>query len=141
MAYMLPPERYPDVRRVLDPTLGEDALPSDIISSDIYQGEAERWVVSLDPAALTRTGSEQEAIHRAIIHKIASMLSPRIPQARQINMAGHTATFTFGETVSERTARLLSEATAYLATYITFVETIDVTNATVFVVTVSGRRG
>ena len=141
MAYLLPAERYSEVRRVLDPTLGEGALPSDIIASDLYQGEAERWVLSIDPMASSRTGAEQDAVHRAIIHMIASLLSPRIPQARQINMAGHTATFTFGETVPERTIRLANEAMAALLTYVVITETIDTSYSPVFVTTVSGRRG
>jgi hypothetical protein len=120
--------------------LGEDAVPSDLIASDLYQGEAERWLLGLDPLAATRVGDEQEAVFRSIILRIAALLSPRLPQARQINMAGHTATFTFGETVTERTARLLTESVSALVLFLPLVEVVDSAFSPAFVTTVSGRR-
>lgn len=139
MAYMLPLDRYPDIRLALDPLIEDDALADEIIESDLFLGEAERWALSVDPAAGTRSGEEQKALYRAIIKRTAALISPAMPQARQINMAGHTGTFTFSETPEQRTKRLFDESMAEFGYYILI---SDVTvNPIVFITTVSGRRG
>jgi hypothetical protein len=138
--YLLPIDRYNDIRYALDPTLGDEAVPDDIIASDLFLGEAERWVLANDPSAGTRTGEELKAVYRAIIYYTAGLLSQGTPQNKQENMAGHSATLSYAETASERTARLLGLAQAALDTYLVEIETITLVGAPVFVTTVSGRR-
>src|SRR5215213_517260 len=89
---------------------GEDALPSAVIESVVYLGQAEAWAKALDPLWATRTGTELDSLLMAIIYRTAGILSPYVPQAKQINMAGHTATFNYAETAAERTNRLLTAA-------------------------------
>lgn len=138
MAFMLPANRYPDIRLALDPLIDDDALETSTIESDLFLGEAERWALSVDPLAATRTGEEQKALYRAIIKHTAALISPAMPQARQINMAGHTGTFTFAETPEQRTKRLFDEAMAEFSVYIV-INTVQI-DPIVFVTTVSGRR-
>jgi hypothetical protein len=138
---ILPESRYDDIRVALDPTLGPVAMPSEVIGSFMYLGKAERWALTLDPLAETRTGAEQEALHEAIVYYTASLLSRVIPQARQVNMAGHTATFVYGETAAERTERLLGAANDAIATYLTTTEEFGLEMDPLFVTTVSGQRG
>lgn len=139
MAFLLPAIRYPDIRRILDPTLGDAAIPVELIESDLYLGEAERWVVRVDSLAATRTGEEQKAVFRAIIYYTAALISPGLPQTKQENMAGHSATMAFAETAQERTARLLGLASAAIAPFIPAPIPV-LTGAVVFVTTVAGRR-
>lgn len=139
MAFILPANRYDDIRRALDPLIDSEMLPTEVIESDIYLGEAERWIVALDPIAATRTGGELNSVYRAIIRKTAAILSPAYPQARQINMAGHTGTFTFAETPAERTARLDGEALDAVIYYIPALGVVSLDIPTFFT-TVSGRR-
>lgn len=137
--YLLPPDRYDDVRSALDPMLDEEALPSSVISSVIHLGQAEAWAKSLDPSWASRAGAELEALYMAIIYRTAGILSPYVPQAKQINMAGHTATFNYAETAAERTARLLTSAFDMLVTYLPSLLQEEVVTP-FFVTTVSGRR-
>lgn len=139
MAYLLPPERDDDIRRAVDPMLDYEAIPVDLIRSDIYLGEAERWALSLDPLGGTRSGVEQDSFYRAIVYMTASLISITVPQSRQVNMAGHTATFTFAETPEQRTARLAGIALAYIAAYLPLAAN-PTANMPIFVTTVSGRR-
>jgi hypothetical protein len=62
-----------------------------------------------------------------------------VPQFKQVNMAGHNATLQYGETTTERTARLHADAVGVMAINVPalLVATID---APIFVTTVSGRR-
>lgn len=139
MAFLLPVDRYNDIRYALDPTLGEEAIDDAIIESEIFLGEAERWVKSVDPTAGTRTGEELQAVFLAIIYRTAGLISPGLPQTKQENMAGHTATMSFAETAAERTARLLGRAETVMATLIP-VPAFTLVGSIVFVKTVSGRR-
>lgn len=139
MAFLLPTNRYPDIRRILDPTLGDAAIPDALIESDLFLGEAERWVVSQDATALTRTGEELKAVLRAIIYYTAALISPGLPQTKQENMAGHSATMAIDESSSERTARLLRLAQGAIAPLIP-APTPVLVGSIVFVTTVSGRR-
>lgn len=140
MAYLLPLDRYDDVRSALDPMLeGEDALPSAVIESVVHLGQAEAWAKALDPLWATRTGTEFDALLLAIIYRTAGILSPYVPQAKQINMAGHTATLNYAETAAERTARLLTQAFDVLAGYIPSLLTQEYVTP-FFVTTVAGRR-
>lgn len=138
MTYMLPETRYDDIRYALDPMLDDGAIPDELIESALYLGRAERWVLSYDAQAASRTGVEQEDIHLAIILKTASLLSPSVPQTKQTNMAGHSSTFAYAETPEQRGARLGNEAYTVLDTLIS----IPAPEATgiLYVTTVSGRR-
>lgn len=140
MAYLLPVNRYDDIRRAVDPTLEDEAIPDEVISSPVYLGEAERWARGLDVLAATRSGDEQEALYMGIIYYTAALISPMIPQSKQANMAGHAVTFTYGETVEARTARLIGMAHSQLSIYLSILLLADVTDAPLFVTTVSGRR-
>ena len=139
MGDILPQNRYDDIRYALDPMMDEVGIDDRIIESPMYLGMAERWARSLDSAADTRTGDEQESLYLAIIYRTAGLLSPTVPQAKQINMAGHNATFNYAETAAERTARLLSTAEVQIGTYIDLTPPVSLV-APVFVTTVSGRR-
>jgi len=135
---ILPRERYPDIRVAIDATAdGLTMLPDEVIESSLYLHKAERWAIGLDPLWESRTGEEQARLHEAIVLKTAALLSPSVPQARQMNMAGHSATFTYAETPTQRTERLsglaLEEINAYTA-----VAEIDF--IPVFVTTAEGRR-
>ena len=136
---ILPEDRYDAIRYTLDPGLDEEAVPTEIIASLAYLGAAERWALNIDPLALSRTGDEQESLYTAIIYRAAGELSPVVPQARQVNMAGHNVTLNYGETASERTARLLGLADAAIGSYID-TSADFVVNAPLFVTTASGRR-
>jgi hypothetical protein len=138
MAYMLPVGRYPDIRLAADPLLEDDAIEDATIASDLYLGAAERWALALDPSAGTRSGGEQQALYRAIIKRTAALIAQALPQSRQINMAGHTGTFTFAETPAERVKRLFDESLSELGYYLDL-QTIQ-TDTVIFVTTVSGRR-
>ena len=137
---ILPRERYDDIRYTLDPGLDEVAIDDEIIASVAYLVSAERWVLSVDPLAASRTGDDLEHIYQAIIFRTAGLLSPAIPQARQVNMAGHNVTLNYAETAAERTARLLGLADETIGLV---VDTTQVATAftPIFVTTVSGRRG
>ena len=128
------------MRSALDPMLeGQDALPSQVIESAVHLGQAEAWAKALDPLWATRTGAELESLLMAIIYRTAGIISPSVPQAKQINMAGHTATFNYAETPEQRTARLLRTAFDYMAGYMP--ELLQAaSDAPFFVTTVSGRR-
>lgn len=136
---ILPEDRYDAIRYTLDPGLDEAAVPTEIIASLAYLGAAERWALDADPLALTRTGDEQESLYAAIIYRTAGLLSPVVPQARQINMAGHNVTLNYAETAAERTSRLLGLADQMLHTYLV-VENVLTINAPLFVTTAQGRR-
>jgi len=137
---LLPSDRYEDIRLKLDPTLdGEEAIPNEVLTSDMVLGEAERWILKVDPTAASRVGGELQAVYRAIICYAAAVLSPSVPQAKQVNMAGHSVTTDYAETPSERTARLYAEATAAVAYYLPAILQTTVTTMTYFT-TVSGRR-
>jgi hypothetical protein len=137
---LLPDARFDDIRLALDPMLDDEAIPSTTIASAMYLGRAESWAVSRDPLGSTRTGVEQEAFYQAIIFYTAALLSQVVPQSRQVNLAGHGATFTFAETAGERTTRLAGAADAAIASYIE--SSVDVlADAPIFVTTVSGQRG
>ncbi len=138
--YLLPVERYDDVRSLLDPMVDDEALPSAVIESRVYLGQAEAWAKALDPLWASRTGTELEALLMAIVYRTAGLLSPSVPQAKQINMAGHTATLNFGETPAERTARLLQGAFDFLVGYLPSLIQDPLTIGPFFVTTVSGRR-
>lgn len=140
MAQILPHNRFDDIRYALDPNLGEGAVPDEVILSVGYLPRAERAVRLRDPLADSRTGDEQEMLYIAVIMKTAALLSLVVPQTRQTNMAGHTATFVYSENATERTSRLNAEAEYALDSYL---ETLDddVSGAFAFVTTVSGRRG
>jgi hypothetical protein len=140
MAYLLQPERYDDVRSVLDPMVDEEALPSELISSVVYLGQAEAWAKALDPLWATRTGSELEALELAIVYRVAGLLSPMVPQARQVNMAGHTATLNYAETAAERTSRLLAQAYEVMTGYLPSLLISEAPVGPFFVTTVAGRR-
>jgi hypothetical protein len=139
MPYLLPEERYDDVRSVLDPMLDEEALPSGVIGSVVYLGQAEAWAKALDPLWATRTGAELESLYMAIIYRTAGILSPSVPQTKQLNMAGHSATLNYGETAAERTNRVVNDAFAFIAGYLPSLLEVEV-DAPFFVTTVSGRR-
>lgn len=139
MAFLLPADRYPDIRRVLDPTLGDAALPVELIESDMFLGEAERWVVSQDSSAAGRIGEEQKAVYRAIIYYTAALISPGLPQTKQENMAGHSATLDFAETAQERTSRLLLMAQTAITPFVVIPPAV-LTGGIVFITTVQGRR-
>lgn len=141
MAQLLPESRYDDIRTALDPTLGPTAVPSDTIASPMYLGRAERWARALDVDADTRTGDEQTLLHEAIVLYTAGLLSQVVPQARQVNMAGHTATFVYAETASERTERLLGAANEAIMGYLPSTELYGLDMDPFFVTTVSGQRG
>ena len=136
---ILPRDRYDDIRYALDPGLDEVAVDDDIIGSAPYLGLAERWVTSVDPSAASRTGTQLDYIHEAIIYRTAGLLSNAVPQARQINMAGHNVTLNYAETPAERTARLFALADGAIANIVDPAQTIT-TFTPVFVTTVSGRR-
>jgi hypothetical protein len=136
----LPRDRYDDIRYALDPGLDEVAIDDTIIGSVAYLVAAEQWVLSVDPLALTRTGSDLENIYQAIIFRTAGLLSPVVPQARQVNLAGHNVTLNYAETAGERTARLLGLADAAISLVVDTTATITAITP-VFVTTVSGRRG
>ena len=140
MDFMLDSSQYDHIRYALDPNLGEDAVPDEVIESLAYLPAAEAYVLGRDPIAASRDGIEQEARDRAIIYKTAALLSRIIPQIRQTNMAGHTATFVHAETAAERTARLDAMATEQLDLYLLTPVNLAA-NAPLFVTTVSGRRG
>lgn len=139
MAYMLPESKFDEVRRAVDPTLDDGAIPDELIASPLYLGRAEKWVRSYDAQAADRTGVQQEDIHLAIILKTASLLSPGIPQTKQTNMAGHSATFAYAESPEERGARLARDAYSVLDTLLTL-PAAEVVGGMVIVTTVSGRR-
>lgn len=133
--------RYDDIRYALDPTIdGEEMLPDVLIASPAYLGEAERWAISLDPLYASRIGAEKDALERAIIYKTAALLSAVVPQARQVNMAGHSATVVFAESPQERTARLHANASLAIEEYIT-IPVVPDDEILVFVTTASGQRG
>lgn len=136
---ILPRDRYDDIRYALDPGLDEVAVDDDIIASVAYLVAAEQWVLSVDPLAASRIGEEQEYVHQAIIYRTAGLLSYAVPQARQVNMAGHNVTLNYAETPSERSARLFSMADIAIGFVVSTVETIAAFTP-VFVTTVSGRR-
>jgi hypothetical protein len=138
---ILPAARYDDIRLAVDLTVdGSELFPDEVLQSPLVLGRAERWALSLDPLGETRTGDDLEHFHTAIVYQAAAILSEQSPQARQVNQAGHTATFVFAETPVERTARLqnmaVNEIVAYLPALIEALEPEPF-----FVTTVSGRRG
>jgi hypothetical protein len=137
--YLLPPDRYDDVRSALDPMLDEEALPTSVIESVVHLGQAEAWAKALDPLWATRTGAELESLLLAITYRTAGIISPYVPHAKQINMAGHTATFNYAETAEQRTARLLTTAFDMLVGYLPELLQVEVVTP-FFVTTVSGRR-
>ena len=140
MAFLLDSSLYDDIRLALDTNLEADAIPDEIIEAVAYLPTAERYVLARDPLAASRTGVEKDARDRAIIYKTAALLSRMIPQIRQTNMAGHTATFVHAETAAERTSRLEAMASEELDTYLLTPVNLAA-NAPLFVTTVSGRRG
>ena len=140
MAFLLPALRYSDIRIALDPTLGDEAIPDEIIESDLILGRAERWAKAQDTAWETRSGEELKALYRAITYYTAALLSPGLPQTKQENMAGHTATMAFAETPAERTERLALMAQVEIDSYVSPTTEIVLVGAPVFVTTVQGRR-
>lgn len=139
MAFVLPRSRYDDIRRAVDPMLDDEAIPDDTIESAVYLGAAERWAKATDVAWASRVADEQESLYLAIIYYTAGLLSPQVPQAKQVNMAGHNATITYGETAKERTARLLASANDAITPLITVADLAA--GSLIFVTTVSGQRG
>jgi hypothetical protein len=136
---ILPRERFDDIRYALDPGLDEVAVDDEIIASVAYLQAAEQWVLSVDPLAASRTGGEQEYVFQAIIFRTAGLLSYAVPQARQVNMAGHNVTLNYAETPAERSARLFAMADLAIGSVVSTTETIAAF-APVFVTTVQGRR-
>ncbi len=70
---------YPDVRRALDATLDERLLPSSVIGSPIYLGEAERKVIARLPGAAALTGAEASTVRVATIFTLAALVAPVVP--------------------------------------------------------------
>lgn len=141
MAFLLPPEQYDAIRYAIDPMLDDQGIPNELIESVGYLPAAERWAKARDPLFITRSGEELELLHRGIIMKAASLISMAIPQVRQTNMAGHTATFNYAETAKERSARLAALAEMALDEYLVVSVSDLAADAPIFVTTVSGRRG
>jgi hypothetical protein len=141
MAQILPKHRYDDIRRMVDPMLDDEAIPDELIETHLHLALAEAYIVSLDPLAETRTGTELEAVQDAIVMETAARISPSVPQFRQVNIAGHNVTLNYGETVEQRTQRLHDRAFYLIAGYLPSLLQMQVTAAPIFVTTVSGRRG
>jgi hypothetical protein len=139
VTYMLPESSYDQIRMALDPMLDDGAIPDELIASPLYLGRAERWVLTYDAQAASRPDIELQDIHLAIILKTASLLSPFIPQTKQTNMAGHSATLAYAESPDERSARLAREAYTVLDALLT-IPTASTLGGAVIVTTVSGRR-
>jgi hypothetical protein len=138
---ILPPERYDDIRAAVDPMLAPEALPAEVIASSIYLGRAEAWITALDPLAPTRVGAELEHVHEAIVLQTASYLSVVVPQTRQANMAGHSATFLYAEDPTTRSARLQNDAFSHVLAYLPSLAPDIAVTAPIFITTVSGQRG
>jgi hypothetical protein len=139
MPQMLPKTEYDQIRMALDPTLDEGAIPDELIEMRANLPAAEKWVLSYDADAASRPETELEDIYLAIILKTASLLSPGIPQTKQTNMAGHSATLAYAETPLERGARLAHDAYIVLDRLLQ-IPAAEASSPYVLVTTVSGRR-
>lgn len=111
MAVPLPTGRYPEVRQALDPSLPDTALPDSLIGSDVYAGEAARWVTARDATAAARTGEEGAAIERAQVFYTASLLAAVLPSVTSSKQDDHAMTYT-RKSAGELAALLLSRAEA-----------------------------
>lgn len=141
MAQLLPKARYDDIRRAVDPMLDDEAIPDELIESSLNLVRAEAWVRLHVPLAESLTGDDLETLYQAIVLHTASLISPTVPQFRQVNMAGHNVTLAYGETVAERTQRLYDASWGLVTLLVPSLTTIQVVDAPIFVTTVSGRRG
>lgn len=105
MPLVLAESQYPDVRRAVNPTLDDVAIPNAVIASEVYSGRAARYVERAVVNALARTGEEAKAIQRAIMYKTAANLAEMMPELKQTKLPDQEAIFdTYTRT--ERAARL-----------------------------------
>lgn len=106
MALSLDTELYPNVRRVLDPTLAEDALPDSLIGSDFYAGEAARAVLAIYPTADVATGATEATVQRALVYYTAAYLAEVMPTVVDMQQKDHRARME-RETPEQKRSRLL----------------------------------
>jgi hypothetical protein len=107
MPLVLATSQYPDVRRAVNPTLDDVAIPDSIIASEVYSGRAARYVEAAVTNAAGRTGAEATAVQRAIMYKTAANIAEMMPEIKQSKLPDQEAIFdTYTRT--ER-ARLLNQ--------------------------------
>lgn len=70
---------FNDVRRALDATLDATTLPNDVISSPIYQGQAELDILARVPGAAALSGVEAMQVRIVAILLTAAYIAPAVP--------------------------------------------------------------
>lgn len=72
---------YPAVRAAIDISLDPTNLPDDVIALPVYAGEAEQWVLAMNPLAGTYTTGSAEYLRMqvAAIYACAALVAPSVP--------------------------------------------------------------
>lgn len=93
MPVVLQSSQYPDVRRAVNPTLDDVAIPDAVIASEVYAGRAARYIERAVVNAAGRTGAEATAVQRATMYKTAALLAEMMPEIKQSKLPDQEAIF------------------------------------------------
>lgn len=77
---------FPQVRAAIDPLLGEDELPDDVIALPVYRGAAEADVLRRLPNAATFLGEDGDRVRYAVIYLTAALLAPALPDVTSVQL-------------------------------------------------------
>jgi hypothetical protein len=107
-----PTQDYPSIRRAIDVTLDEEAIPNDALEDPFVIPRAEQEVVGWFPAAglfALLSEADKQAVRSATILLAAANLAPRVPMLTAESFGDHRYTRT-QEQLSDMVQRLRGEA-------------------------------
>lgn len=93
MPLVLSPSLYPDVRRAVNPSLDDVAIPDSVIASEPFSKRAARYVERAVVNAEARVGEEAASVQRAILYKTAANLAEMLPELKQTKLPDQEAIF------------------------------------------------
>ena len=76
---LLTADEYDAIRGALDVTLDADAIPDSVIEQLPFGPAAELWVLTQDPQAAGRTGTDRTHVLTALICYAAALIAPAVP--------------------------------------------------------------
>jgi hypothetical protein len=129
---------YPAIRSAIDVSLTARQISDAIIEYPIFLDAAEAKVISRDPLALSRTGTDAMHIKNATIYYTAFFLIPSVPDIVRQSVGDYDY-MRDPRDLEARGAQLLARAEAELAMVLT--PTTTQLPRTKHFQTVAGRRG
>lgn len=94
MAFVIPTESFPDVRAAIGlADIDAVTLPDSVLMSDVYKGEAERFIMrQLTAVQYSNVDYADEALYAAVLY-MASLVTPKLRVVQSERIAGGSISY------------------------------------------------